>query len=152
VYIYIYIAPVLKRLTTPSVYHIPLPSIVPFAHPQIPFTHRCIYPILRSLSPIAVYIPSSDPFHPSLCISHTQIPFTHRCIYPILRSLSPIAVYIPSFRVLRGRPHFSHPPGFQLIMIFGNRVGSILSTWPYQIELFSGYLIQCRISRVHFFL
>ena len=31
IYIYIYCA-VLKRLTTPFDFHIPLPSIVPFAH------------------------------------------------------------------------------------------------------------------------
>jgi len=47
---------------------------------------------------------------------------------PTRRSLSFMAVYIPSFQVLRGRPRFSLPSGFQLIMIFGSRVGSILST------------------------
>ena len=31
---------------------------------------------------------------------------------------------------------FSLPSGFQLIIIFGNRVGSILSTCPYQISCF----------------
>ena len=29
---------------TPSDFHIPLPSIVPFAHSHISFTHGCIYP------------------------------------------------------------------------------------------------------------
>ena len=41
--------------------------------------------------------------------------------------LSLIAVYIPSFQVLRGWPHF------QLITVFGNRIRSILSTWPYRL-------------------
>ena len=41
-YIYIYSA-VLKRLTTPSDVHAPLPSIVPFACPEISFTHSSIY-------------------------------------------------------------------------------------------------------------
>ena len=31
---------------------------------------------------------------------------------------------------------FSFPSGFQLIIIFGNRVGSILSTCPYQMSCF----------------
>ena len=31
-----------------------------------------------------------------------------------------MAVYIPSFLVLRGRPRFFLPSGFQLIMFFGN--------------------------------
>jgi hypothetical protein len=35
---------------------------------------------------------------------------------PILRSLSLMAVYIPSLQVLRGRPHFYLPSGFQLIV------------------------------------
>ena len=35
----------LKRLATPSDFHIPLPSTVPFAYSQIHFTHRSIYPI-----------------------------------------------------------------------------------------------------------
>ena len=43
-YVHIYNA-VLKRLATPSDFHIPLPSIVPFAHSQISLTHRCICPI-----------------------------------------------------------------------------------------------------------
>ena len=68
---------VLKRLATPSDFHIPLPSIVPFAR---------------------------------------------------FRSLSVMAVYIPSFQVLRGRPRFFLPSGFQLIMIFASRAGSVLST------------------------
>jgi len=139
VYIYIYIyrerereSTVLKRLATPSDFHIPLPSIIPFAHSQISLTHRCIYPIshpslyITHLSPIAVYIPS----------------LTHRCIYPIshpslyISHLSPIAVYIPSFQVLRGRPRFLPPTCFLLIIIFGNRIRSILSTWPHQMSFF----------------
>ena len=69
IYIYIYCA-VLKRLATPSDFHTPLPSIVPFAHSYISLTHRCIYPVshpslyISHLSPITVYIPS----------------LTHRCI------------------------------------------------------------------------
>ena len=47
-----------------------------------------------------------------------------------------MTVYIPSFQVLYGRPCSFHPSGFQLIMIFGNRVGSILSTCPYQMSCF----------------
>ena len=47
-----------------------------------------------------------------------------------------MAVYIPSFQVLRGRPRFFLPSGFQRIIIFGSRVGSIFSTWPYQISCF----------------
>jgi hypothetical protein len=46
-------------------------------------------------------------------------------------SLSFIALYISSFQVLRGRPRFFLPSGSQWIIIFGRRVGSILSTWPY---------------------
>jgi hypothetical protein len=42
---------------------------------------------------------------------------------PILRPLSLIAVYIPSFQVLRGRPRFFLPSGFQFIIIFGNAMG-----------------------------
>ena len=40
--VYIYSA-VLQRLLTPSNSHTPLPSIAPFAHPQIASTHSCIY-------------------------------------------------------------------------------------------------------------
>jgi hypothetical protein len=43
----------------------------------------------------------------TLCISH--LPLT--------------AVYIPSFQVLRGRPSYFLPSGFQVIIIFGNRIG-----------------------------
>ena len=53
---------------------------------------------------------------------------------PILRPLSLMAVYIPSFQVLRGWPRFFLPTGFQLIIIFVNRVRSILSTCPYQMS------------------
>ena len=55
---------------------------------------------------------------------------------PILRSLPLIAVYIPSLQVLRGRPRSFRPSGFQLIIIFVNRVGFILSTCPYQMSCF----------------
>ena len=55
---------------------------------------------------------------------------------PTRRSLSLNAVYIPSFQVLQGRPRFFLPSGFQLIIIFGSRVGSILSTWPHQMSCF----------------
>jgi hypothetical protein len=49
IYIYIYCA-VLKRLATPSDFHIPLPSIVPFANSETSFTHGCIYPIFPGSS------------------------------------------------------------------------------------------------------
>ena len=55
-------------------------------------------------------------------------------------------VYIPHFQVLRGRPRFFLPSGFQWIIIFGSRVGSILSTWPYQLSCFrvmSSNIISC---------
>jgi hypothetical protein len=39
-YLSIYCA-VSKRLATPSEFHIPLPSIVPFAYSETPFTHDC---------------------------------------------------------------------------------------------------------------
>jgi hypothetical protein len=53
-----------------------------------------------------------------------------------------MAVYIPSFQVLWGRPRFFFPSGFQWIIIFGSRAGSILSTWLYQISCVPGYVIQ----------
>jgi len=117
---------VFKRLATPSDVHIPLPSIVPFVHSYISFTRSCIYPIF----------PFLDLFHSWLYISHLSIP----------RSLSLLAVYIPSFQVLRGRPRFSLPSGLQLNVIFGNRVGSILSTWTYQMSCFqviSSNIVSC---------
>jgi hypothetical protein len=46
-----------------------------------------------------------------------------------------------------GRPRFFSPSGFQWIIIFGSRVGSILSTWPYQISCFQGYVIQYHIAK-----
>ena len=67
---------------------------------------------------------------------------------PILRSLSFIAVYIPSFQVLRGRPRFSRPSFLELI-IFGNRVQSILSTCPHQMSCFR--VMSSIILGVHFF-
>jgi hypothetical protein len=54
----------------------------------------------------------------------------------ILRPLSLMAVTTPSFRVLRGRPRFFLPSGFQLIIIFSKLIGPILSTCPYQISCF----------------
>jgi hypothetical protein len=59
------------------------------------------------------------------------------CLYlymfrsPILSPLSLIAIYTPSFQVLLRRPCFFLPSGFQLNIIFGNPVRSILSTCPY---------------------
>jgi len=58
-----------------------------------------------------------------------------------------MAVYIPSFQVLQGRPRFFLPSGFQLIIISGNRVGSILSTWPYQMSCFR--VISSSITIIH---
>ena len=75
IYIYIYNA-VLKRLATPSNFHIPLPSILPF---------------LRL-------------FHSWLFISYVSRFFGDGLVF------------------------FFLPSCFQLIIIFGNRVGSILST------------------------
>jgi hypothetical protein len=49
-YFFIYSA-VLKRLATPSDFHIPLPSIVPFAHSETSFTH-CSYFLKCHNSPI----------------------------------------------------------------------------------------------------
>ena len=69
---------VLKRLATPSDFHIPLPSTVPFTYSQVSFTQCCIYPIF----------PFSGLFHSMLYISHLSI----------LRSLPLNAVYIPSFQ------------------------------------------------------
>jgi hypothetical protein len=45
-----------------------------------------------------------------------------------------VCVCIPSFQVLQGRPRFFLPSGFQLIIIFGNHIRSILSTCPYQMN------------------
>ena len=53
---YIYCT-VLKCLATPSDFHIPS-SIVTFAHSQISFTHRCIYPIFPGSSGTASFFPS----------------------------------------------------------------------------------------------
>ena len=50
-YIYIYThtyCAVLQRLGTPSDFHIPLPSILPFAHFSLSSTHGCIYPIFSA--------------------------------------------------------------------------------------------------------
>ena len=41
---------VLQLLTTPSDFPIPLPLIVPFAHPERSSTHSCIYPIFLGSS------------------------------------------------------------------------------------------------------
>jgi len=63
-----------------------------------------------------------------------------------LKSLSFMAVYIPSFQVLRGRPRFFLPSGFQWIAIFGSRGWSILSTLLYQKSCFrvmSSNIISC---------
>ena len=46
---------------------------------------------------------------------------------------------------------FSLPSVFQWIIIFGSRVGSILSTLTIPNKLFPGYVIQYHILRVHFF-
>ena len=55
-FVYIYCA-VLKRLTTPSDFHIPLPSIVPFAHSWISFIHACIYYIFPRSPGTASFFP-----------------------------------------------------------------------------------------------
>jgi hypothetical protein len=74
---------VLKCLAAPSNFHIPLPSIVPFAHSETSFTHG---------------FPGSSETTP-----------------------------------------FFLPSGFQLNIIFGSRLGSILSTCPYQMSKASHY-------------
>ena len=48
---------VLKRLPTPSDFHIPLPSIVPFACPELSSTHSCIYPIFTRSSGTTSFLP-----------------------------------------------------------------------------------------------
>ena len=65
-------------------------------------------------------------------ISHSLLLF----LSPILSPLSLTTVYIPSFQALQGRPRLFLPSGFRLIVISGNRVGSILSTRPYQMSCF----------------
>ena len=57
IYIYIYCA-LLKHLTTASNFHIPFPSIVPFAYPEISFTHGCIYPIFPGSLEMTSFFPS----------------------------------------------------------------------------------------------
>jgi hypothetical protein len=49
---------VLKRLSTLSDFHIPLPSIVPFAHSETPFTHGCRYLIFPGSSGTTSFFPS----------------------------------------------------------------------------------------------
>jgi hypothetical protein len=51
--LYIYCA-VLKRLATPSDFHIPLPSTVPSAHSETSFTHGCIYSPLNSYNSLVL--------------------------------------------------------------------------------------------------
>jgi hypothetical protein len=49
---------VLKRLKTPSDFHTPLPSIVPFAHSETFFTHGCYYSIFPGSSGTTSVFPS----------------------------------------------------------------------------------------------
>ena len=42
----------------PSDFHIPLPSVVPFAHSQISFIHGCIYSIFQGSPGTASFFPS----------------------------------------------------------------------------------------------
>jgi hypothetical protein len=49
---------VLKRLAMPSDFHIPSPSIVPFAHSETSFTHGCTYPIFPGSSGMTSFFPS----------------------------------------------------------------------------------------------
>jgi hypothetical protein len=48
----------LKRLATPSDFHTPLHSTVPFAHSETYFTHGCIYPIFPGSSGTTSFFPS----------------------------------------------------------------------------------------------
>jgi hypothetical protein len=58
-YIYIYIyCTVLKRLASPSDFHIPLPSTVPFVHSETSFTHCCVYLIFPGSSGTTSFFPS----------------------------------------------------------------------------------------------
>ena len=61
-YLFTYMCAVLKRLTTPSDFHIPMPSVVPFAHSYTSSTHGCIYPIFPSSSGTASFFFSSFGF------------------------------------------------------------------------------------------
>ena len=80
---------------------------------------------------IYIYI-STSIFH-CLPLFHSPIPkvsLTHRCIYPIFPD--GLVVFLPS--------------GFQLTIIFCNRVGSILSTLPYQMSfvgVISSNIVSC---------
>ena len=67
---------------------------------------------------------------PFLCLFHSWLYRSH-----LSRFLGEVLVFIL-------------PSGFQLTMIFSNRVGSILSTLPYQMSCFR--VIQYRILLVHF--
>jgi hypothetical protein len=49
---------VLNRLATPSSFHIPLPSTVPFSHSETSFTHGCTYPIFPGSSGTISFLPS----------------------------------------------------------------------------------------------
>jgi hypothetical protein len=49
---------VLKRLTMPSGFHIPLPSNVPFAHSETPFTHGWTYSVFPASSGTTSFFPS----------------------------------------------------------------------------------------------
>ena len=69
----------------------------------------------------------------NLCILKTSTMFHS----PIVISLSLTAVHIPSFQVFRDGLAFCFHSGFQLIMIFGSRVGSILHSILHRLNLFS---------------
>ena len=116
------------------------------------FANRLVYEVYVCMcgfktSGDAFRLPHSIAFccsiHPFHIPSPSAVPFTHSTFHclllfhsPIPRSLSPIAIYIPSFQILRRRPGFFLPSRFQLIVTFGNRVRSILSTCPYQMSCF----------------
>jgi hypothetical protein len=82
-HIYIYSA-VLKRLATPSDFHIPLPSIVPLAHSQTPFTHGCIYSIFPGSSGATSFFPTFRfPVNHNFCNCigsiHSTCPYQMSC-------------------------------------------------------------------------
>jgi hypothetical protein len=67
---------VLKRLATPSDFHIPLPPIVPFAHSETSFTHGCIYPILPGFSGTTLFFLPSG-FQVTIILAIALGPFSH---------------------------------------------------------------------------
>jgi hypothetical protein len=109
---------VLKRLATPSDFLVPLPTIVPFAHSETPFTHCC-----------TTYIPSFQVLRgrPRFILS-SGYPVGHifgNCTSSILSTcpyqMSCISGYVIQFRILR-----VHLPSNILIHFFYLNYKSLL--------------------------